>query len=131
MIEKNEDNLVDHRDPRLLQQESHRSRASRKDLKRSSAPHERDSSMIEVDEIECDIDADVDDEHYSSKNINDSFINKLRDISTFNPSGIKGKEKVNYSMTIIPMSSINNKINDRGSTTSQMNNNHRFTDVNN
>lgn len=43
-----------------------------------------------MDEIECDIDEDVDDEHYTSKNINDSFINKLRDISTFNPSGIKG-----------------------------------------
>ena len=79
--------------------------------------------MVEVDEIECDIDADVDDEHYSSKNINDSFINKLRDISTFNPSGIKGKEKVNYSMMIIPMSSIDTKIKDRGSTASQVNGN--------
>ena len=69
---------------------------------------------MEVDEIECDIDADVDDEHYSGKNINDSFINKLRDISTFNPSGIKGKERNNNSMMAIPLSSIDIRMRDRG-----------------
>lgn len=49
---------------------------------------------LSLDEIECDLDEEADNEHFSGKhNINDSFINKLRDISTFNPSGIKGKEK--------------------------------------
>jgi hypothetical protein len=48
---------------------------------------------LHLDEIECDIDEDVNNEYYSGKNINDSFINKLRDISSFNPSGNKGKEK--------------------------------------
>ena len=49
----------------------------------------------------------------------------MRDISTFNPSGIKGKEKPNNSMMVIPMSSIDVKIRDRdnrGSTASQYNN---------
>ena len=59
---------------------------------------------LNVDEIECDIDEDLDNEHYSSKNINNSFINKLKDFSTFNPSGNKGKEKVNNSMMILPLS---------------------------
>ena len=78
----------------------------------------RDTDKLELDEIECDIDEDMDDEHYTGKNINDSFVNKLRDISTFNPSGIKGKEKGNVSMMAMPMSSIDVKMRDRGSTAS-------------
>jgi hypothetical protein len=39
----------------------------------------------------------------------------LRDISTFNPSGIKGKEKINNSMMIIPPSSIDIKMRGRDS----------------
>lgn len=52
--------------------------------------------MLELDEIECNIDEDVDNEkYYQGKNsIHSSFINKLKDFSTFNPSGNKGKEKV-------------------------------------
>lgn len=65
-----------------------------------------------MDEIECDIDEDQDNERVSGKNnINESFINKLRDISGFNPSGIKGKEKgANNSMMIFPPSSIDTKM---------------------
>lgn len=58
--------------------------------------------MLVLDEIDCDIDEDLDNEHYTGKNINDSFINKLKDFSSFNPSGNKGKEKVNNSMMVIP-----------------------------
>jgi len=40
---------------------------------------------------ECDID-DIDDEHYSEENkkkmINESFINKAKDFSIYNPSGM-------------------------------------------
>jgi hypothetical protein len=49
---------------------------------------------LELDEIECDIDEDFDDEKFAGNNINNSFINKLKDFSTFNPSGNKGREKV-------------------------------------
>lgn len=70
---------------------------------------------IQMDEIECDIDEEMNNEHFSGKNINDSFINKLRDISTFNPSGIKGKEKTNNSMMILPPSSIDLKLRNRDS----------------
>lgn len=53
-------------------------------------------AQIVPDEIDCNIDEDFDNEHYHhDKNINNSFINKLKDFSTFNPSGNKGKEKVN------------------------------------
>lgn len=67
--------------------------------------------MLELDEIECDIDENIDDEHYTGKhkNINDSFINKLKDFSSFNPSGNKGKEKknkMNNSMMSLPVSAI-------------------------
>ena len=58
----------------------------------TSAPVKRHQN--EPDEIECNIDEDFDNEHYSGKNINNSFINKLKDFSTFNPSGNKGKEKI-------------------------------------
>lgn len=58
-------------------------------------------------------------EHFSGKNINNSFINKLRDISTFNPSGIKGQEKTNNSVLILPSSAINNKFRGRDSLASQ------------
>lgn len=58
--------------------------------------------FLELDEIDCNIDEDLDNEHYSGKNINDSFINKLKDFSTFNPSGNKGKEKLNLSAFIAP-----------------------------
>jgi hypothetical protein len=53
-----------------------------------------------LDEIDCNIDEDVDNEnYYQGKNsIHNSFINKLKDFSTFNPSGNKGKEKTNASM---------------------------------
>lgn len=68
-----------------------------------------DREALEVDEIECNIDADIDDERYSGKNINDSFINKLKDFSSFNPSGNKGKEKGNSSMMVIPVSQIDKK----------------------
>jgi hypothetical protein len=65
---------------------------------------------IGLDEIEWEMDdADIDDERYSGKNINDSFINKLKDFSAFNPSGNKGKEKTNNSMMVVPMSVINMK----------------------
>jgi len=46
-----------------------------------------------MDEIECNIDEDIDNEHYTGKIINDSFINKLKDFSTFNPSRDKAKDK--------------------------------------
>ena len=49
---------------------------------------------MELDEIECDIDEDFDDEKFAGNNINNSFINKLKDFSTFNPSGNKGREKI-------------------------------------
>lgn len=59
------------------------------------------NNAIEVDEIECNIDEDLDNEHYTEKNINNSFINKLKDFSSFNPSGNKGKEKMNNSVIVI------------------------------
>ena len=62
--------------------------------------------IVFLDEIECDIDEDLDDEHYTEKMINDSFINKPKDISTFNPSGIKGKEKISTSMMLPAFSHI-------------------------
>ncbi len=68
------------------------------------------SEKLGLSDIECDIDEGVDGEHSSGKNINDSFIKKLRDISTFNPSGIKSKEKNNNSMMIVPASSIERKL---------------------
>ena len=43
--------------------------------------------------MECDIDEDFDNEKFTGKMINNSFINKLKDFSTFNPSGNKGREK--------------------------------------
>ncbi len=51
---------------------------------------------LELDEIDCNIDEDVDNEDYylGKNNIHNSFINKLKDFSTFNPSGNKGKEKI-------------------------------------
>ena len=57
--------------------------------------------MVDMEEIECNIDEDIDNEHYSDKNINNTFINKLKDFSTFNPSGKKGLEK-NNSMLVAP-----------------------------
>ena len=63
-------------------------------------------ATVDIEELECDIDEDLDDEHYSDKNINNTFINKLKDFSTFNPSGNKGSEKNNNSMMIIPVSTI-------------------------
>ena len=53
---------------------------------------------MNVDEVECNIDEDIDNEHYTGKNIHDSFINRLKDFSAFNPSGNKGQEKINNSM---------------------------------
>jgi hypothetical protein len=53
-----------------------------------------------MDEIECNIDEDLDNEHYTGKVVNDSFINKLKDFSTFNPS--LGKDKNNNSMMLLP-----------------------------
>lgn len=59
-------------------------------------------AQIAPDEIDCNIDEDFDNEHYQEKlNINNSFINKLKDFSTFNPSGNKGREKINNSCIIV------------------------------
>lgn len=49
--------------------------------------------IVEIEEIECNIDEDLDNEHYTGKNINESFINRLKDFPYINPSGNKGKEK--------------------------------------
>lgn len=49
--------------------------------------------ILEIEEIECNIDEDLDNEHYTGKNINESFINRLKDFPYINPSGNKGKEK--------------------------------------
>lgn len=57
--------------------------------------------MLNHDEIECNIDEELDNEHATGKNINDSFINRLKDFSSFNP----GKQ---YSMVSIAN---NHKIN--------------------
>ena len=54
------------------------------------------------EEAECDIDEDFDNENFQEKNINNSFINKLKDFSTFNPSGNKGREKGPGSFLVIP-----------------------------
>lgn len=59
-----------------------------------------------MDEIECNIDEDIDNEHYTGKVINDSFINKLKDFSTFNPSLNKGR---NNNSMLLPFSSIGKK----------------------
>lgn len=56
----------------------------------------------EMDERECNLDDDVDDERYTAKNIKDGFVHNLRDFSSFNPSGNKGKEKMNNSMMMMP-----------------------------
>lgn len=37
--------------------------------------------MLSPDEIQCDLDDDIDNEHYTGKNINDSFVNKLGNFS--------------------------------------------------
>lgn len=55
---------------------------------------------LEVEEIECDIDEDFDNEKFTGKMINNSFINKLKDFSSFNPSGNKGREKISNSQHI-------------------------------
>ena len=52
---------------------------------------------LEVEEIECDIDENFDNEKFKGKMINNSFINKLKDFSSFNPSGNKGREKISNS----------------------------------
>lgn len=68
------------------------------------------SAPIGLDEIECDIDEDIDNEHYNDgKKIHDSFINKLKDFSTFHPSGNKGKEKGNNSMLVGPSNHFTHK----------------------
>ena len=64
----------------------------------------RESMIIEAiispEEVDCNIDEDIDNEHCTSKNINNSFINRLKDFSAFNPSGNKGKEKGNNSVLV-------------------------------
>lgn len=45
-----------------------------------------------MDEIDCNLDEDLDKK--DDKTINNSFVNKLKDFSSFNPSGNKGKEKI-------------------------------------
>lgn len=57
-----------------------------------SIPRNQDK-IVEIEEIECNIDEDLDNEHYTGKNINESFINRLKDFPYINPSGNKGKEK--------------------------------------
>ena len=49
-----------------------------------------------MEEIECNIDEDFDNEKFTGKMINNSFINKLKDFSSFNPSGNKGFKKINW-----------------------------------
>ena len=53
-----------------------------------------------MEEIECNIDEDFDNEKFTGKMINNSFINKLKDFSSFNPSGNKGREKISNSQNI-------------------------------
>lgn len=72
-------------------------------------------ATVDIEELECDIDEEIDNEHYSDKNINNTFINKLKDFSTFNPSGNKGKEKINNSMMALPVSHIGMNKKNRGS----------------
>lgn len=71
---------------------------------------ENSNGIINPDEIECDIDEDIDNEHYTGKNINNSFINRLKDFSSFNPSGNKGQEKGNNSM-LVPYATKEKKLN--------------------
>lgn len=79
---------------------------------------------MQVDEIECDVDEDLQNEGIcvggggaTDKNIHSSsFVNKLKDFSTFNPSGNKGKEKQNQSLMIlkppVTLASKRGKLND-------------------
>ena len=60
---------------------------------RKRRKHHSHGANLEIDEDECNIDEDFDNERYTGKVINNSFINKLKDFSTFNPSGNKGKER--------------------------------------
>ena len=69
------------------------------------------ADIMELDEIECNLDEDFDNERGESagteKIINGTFVQRLKDFSTFNPSGNKGSEKMlSNSMMLIP-SSIN------------------------
>lgn len=65
---------------------------------------------MELDEIECNLDEDLDNERSGSalgteKIINGTFVQRLKDFSSFNPSGNKGSEKMlNNSMMLIPSS---------------------------
>ena len=70
--------------------------------------------VLEVDEIECNLDEDFDNEHYTGKHVKDSFINKLRDFSSFNPSTVVGKDKINNSEMVIPKSTFEFKRQPRG-----------------
>lgn len=58
--------------------------------------------LLGVDEVECNIDEHMDNEHYTGKHVKDSFINRMRDFSNFNPS--LGRDKVNNSEMVIPKS---------------------------
>ena len=86
------------------------------------------TDQLEVSDIECDIDEDVDQQEREAagmgngKAINDSFINKLRDISSFKPSGIKAKDKGNSSMMVMPVSSIDLRMKHRNSNLSHIQN---------
>ncbi len=68
--------------------------------------------MLNHDEIECDLDDDIDDEHYTSKTINDSYVNKLGNFSLLNPS-VSSKELLrlrngnNYNHSVL-IPSLNN-----------------------
>ena len=53
--------------------------------------------MLNIDEIDCNIDEDVDDEKFTGKNINNSFINRPKDFSLFHPSGKRGREQSDLS----------------------------------
>lgn len=61
--------------------------------------------FLNPDEIECNLDDDIDDEHYTGRNINNS-VSKLRDFSSLNPTIIRANARANNSV-MIPSKSFN------------------------
>ena len=57
---------------------------------------------LRLDDSQCNLDEDIDNEYFTGKNIKDGFVQKLKDFSAFNPSGLKGIEKMNNSMMMVP-----------------------------
>ncbi|CDW81528.1 UNKNOWN [Stylonychia lemnae] len=58
-------------------------------------------SFLNHEEIDCNIGEEIEYDEQSGKNINNSFINRLKDFSTFNPSGVKDKFAFNNSAYIL------------------------------